>query len=110
MKLGAVGKSSPLNMLTGQFLPAKYDPLAFALKLSFKDINLATQMGRKLGVPMRIAGLIYADMLEGLARGWADLDSRSYLQLRLDRAGVEIAVEQDRLDRAVEAAEAGERP
>jgi 3-hydroxyisobutyrate dehydrogenase len=110
MKLGAVGKSSPLNMLTGQFLPAKYDPPAFALKLSFKDINLATQMGRELGVPMRIAGLIYADMLEGLARGWGDLDSRSYLQLQLDRAGVEIAVDQDRLDHAVEAAGAGERP
>jgi 3-hydroxyisobutyrate dehydrogenase len=59
---------------------------------------------------MRLAGLIYADMLEGLARGWGDLDSRSYLQLQLDRAGVEIAVEQDRLDRAVDAAKPGERP
>lgn len=93
MRLGAVGKSSPLNMLTGQFLPANYDPPAFALKLSFKDINLATQMGRDLGVPMRLASLVHADMLEGLARGWGDLDSRSYLQLQLDRAGVKIQVD-----------------
>jgi 3-hydroxyisobutyrate dehydrogenase len=97
LKLGAVGKHSPLNMLTGQFLPAQYDPPAFALRLSFKDIDLATEMGRELGVPMRLAGLVYADMLEGLGRGWGDLDSRSYLQLQLDRAGVTIAVDPDRI-------------
>lgn len=61
-------------------------------------------------MPLRIAGLIYADMQEGLARGWGDLDSRSYLQLQLERAGADIAVDKDRLDRAVEADKAGPRP
>jgi 3-hydroxyisobutyrate dehydrogenase len=107
LRLGAVGKASPLNLLTSQFLPGKYDTPAFAQKLAHKDVMLATGLARDLGVPMRIAGLTLAEMSEALGRGWGENDSRSFLKLQLERAGVAIAVEQARIDKALQAAKPG---
>jgi len=101
MKLGLVGKGSPLNMLTNQFLPGKYEPAAFALKLAHKDVNLATALGRELGVPMRLASLTMDEMTEALGRGFGEQDSRAFLKLQLERAGVNIAVDPERLERAI---------
>lgn len=97
LRLGVVGKASALNMLTNQFLPGEFDVPAFALDLAFKDVNLATQLGRELGVPMRMAGLVAAEMTEAMGRGLADKDCRIYLTLQLQRAGVEIAVDREEL-------------
>lgn len=105
LRLGAVGKGSPLNMLTNQFLPGKYEPPAFALNLAHKDVTLATAMGRELGVPMRLASLTMDEMTEALRRGLGDQDSRAFLKLQLERAGVEIAVDPERLQKAVDTAQ-----
>ncbi|HSV79576.1 MAG TPA: NAD(P)-dependent oxidoreductase [Ramlibacter sp.] len=108
MRLGVVGKQSPMFMLTNQFLPGKFETPAFALKLAHKDVTLATGLGKELGVPMRLANMTLEEMTEGLARGWGEQDSRAFLKLQIERAGVKIAVDQDRLDKAVKAArEAG---
>lgn len=97
LRLGVVGKGSALNMLTQQFLPARFDPPAFALNLAFKDVNLATQLGRDLGVPMRLANLTLAEMTEAMGKGLGEKDCRVYLQLQLERAGVTIAVDPEEL-------------
>ncbi|RZL84612.1 MAG: NAD(P)-dependent oxidoreductase [Rhodococcus sp. (in: high G+C Gram-positive bacteria)] len=101
LKLGVIGKQSSLDMLVQQFLPGKYEPPAFALQLAHKDVMLATSLARELGVPMRVANLTLAEMTEALTRGFGDQDSRAYLKLQLERAGVEIAVDQELVDAAV---------
>lgn len=102
MRLGMVGKGSPMNMLVKQFLPGTYEPPAFALKLAHKDVTLATALGRELGVPMRLANLTLEEMTEALGRGFGEQDSRAYLKLQLERAGVEIAVDPEELQAAVD--------
>jgi 3-hydroxyisobutyrate dehydrogenase len=104
LRLGVIGKSSPLDLLVKQFLPGTYEPPAFALRLAHKDVTLATAMGRELGVPMRLAALTIEEMTEALSRGFGEQDSRSFLKLQLERAGVDIAVDPDRLQQAVERA------
>lgn len=104
LRMGAAGKASPLNMLTNQFLPGKFETPAFALKLAHKDVTLATAMGRELGVPMRLANLTMEEMTEALANGFGEQDSRAFLKLQLERAGVSIAVDPDRLQKAIDAA------
>lgn len=106
LRLGVVGKQSPLFMLTNQFLPGKYETPAFALKLGHKDVMLGTALAKELGVPMRLANMTLEEMTEALGRGWGEQDSRAFLKLQLERAGVQIAVEPERLQRAIEAARA----
>ena len=50
-------------------------------------------MAEELGVPMRLSALTREDMEAAVARGQGDEDSRSFLKLQLERAGVGIEVE-----------------
>jgi 3-hydroxyisobutyrate dehydrogenase-like beta-hydroxyacid dehydrogenase len=101
VRQGAAGRRFTFDALIDQFLPGKYDPPAFALKLAHKDVALANALGRELGVPMRLCNLAYAEMTEALARGWGGRDSRSVMLLQQERAGVEIAVDPERLREAL---------
>jgi len=101
VRQGATGRRFTFDALIDQFLPGKYDPPAFALKLAHKDVELANALGRELGMPMRICNLALAEMTEALARGWGARDSRSVMLLQQERAGVEIAVDPDRLREAL---------
>jgi 3-hydroxyisobutyrate dehydrogenase len=102
VRTGAVGRRRTFDALADQFLPGSYDPPAFALRLAHKDVALATQLGRELGVPMRVANLALAEMTEALNRGWADRDSRIPMLLQLERSGVEVAVEPGRIEAVLE--------
>jgi 3-hydroxyisobutyrate dehydrogenase len=102
VRQGAIGRRGAFDSMTDQFLPNKYDPPAFALRLAHKDVSLATGLGRELNVPMRLANLALADLAEGLNRGWGDRDSRSIMLCQLERAGVEIEVDPQRLAEALE--------
>jgi 3-hydroxyisobutyrate dehydrogenase len=98
VRTGAIGRRRSFDGLIDQFLPGRYDPPAFALRLAHKDVSLATQLGRELGVPMRIANLALAEMTEAMNRGWAERDSRIPLVLQLERSGVsEVAVDPARI-------------
>jgi 3-hydroxyisobutyrate dehydrogenase-like beta-hydroxyacid dehydrogenase len=101
VRQGAAGRRFTFDALIDQFLSGKYDPPAFALKLAHKDVALANALGRELGVPMRMCNLAYAEMTEAMARGWGGRDSRSVMLLQQERAGVEIAVDTERLREAL---------
>jgi 3-hydroxyisobutyrate dehydrogenase-like beta-hydroxyacid dehydrogenase len=102
VRQGAAGRTRTFDLLAGNFLPGKFDPPNFALKLAHKDVALATAFGKELGVPMRLANMTLEEMTEALARGWAGRDSRSFMLLELERAGVEIAVPAEEVRAAIE--------
>ena len=101
VRTGASGRSRTFDRLVDQFLQNKYEPPSFALKLAFKDMTLATDLGRELGVPMRLANLAFAEMSEAMSRGWEQQDSRASMKLQIERAGVEIAVDPKRIEEAL---------
>ncbi len=102
VRQGAHGRARTFEKLGEHFLVNKYDPPNFALKLAFKDVSLAAELGRDMGVPMRSLSLTHADMTEALGRGWADRDSRSPMLLQLERAGIEISADPQAVKKVVE--------
>src|SRR5271170_384387 len=101
VRQGAAGRRFTFDALIDQFLPGKYDPPAFSLKLAHKDVSLANALGRELGVPMRLCNLTLAEMTEAMGRGWGGRDSRVVMKLSQERAGVDIAVDPERLREAL---------
>lgn len=102
VRTGAGGRSRTFDRLIDQFLQNKYEPPSFALKLAYKDMTLATELGRELGVPMRLANLAYLEMSEAMARGWEGQDSRVAMKLQVERANVKIAVDPKRIEEVLE--------
>lgn len=92
IRQGASGRRRTFDGLIDQFLPAAFDPPSFALRLAHKDVTLATELGRELGVPMRLSNLALAELTEALNRGWGERDSRVAMLLQEERAGVDIRV------------------
>ena len=92
VRQGAVGRRRTFEGLVDQFLPGRFEPAAFALRLAHKDVTLATSLGREHKVPMRLANVTLEEMTEALNRGWGERDSRVAMLLQEERAGVEIRV------------------
>jgi len=94
----ASGRQRSFDRLGRHFLPGKFDPPDFALKLALKDVMLATELGREIGVPMRMANLALAEMVEGMSRGWGERDSRVAMLLQEERSGVNIKVSAEAIE------------
>ena len=75
--------------------------LSFALRLAHKDVGLATQLGREVSVPMRIANLALEEMTEAMNRGWSERDSRVSMLLQSERAGVDIKEPHEEIERVL---------
>jgi 3-hydroxyisobutyrate dehydrogenase len=93
IRQGSIGRRRTFDGLVEEFLPARYDPPHAALRIIEKDMKLATELARDLGVPMRFASLALADIQEAMNRGWAERDCRSVMLLPQERVGVEIKVD-----------------
>jgi 3-hydroxyisobutyrate dehydrogenase-like beta-hydroxyacid dehydrogenase len=97
LRQGASGRKRTFDRLAEHFLPAKYDPAAFSLRLAHKDVSLAMELAREAGVPMRIGAIALQELDEGMRRGWSERDCRVAMTLQTERAGVEVKVPADKL-------------
>jgi len=98
VRQGSLGRRRTYDGLADEFLPAKYEPPNAALRIVHKDVFLATELARELDVPLRIASLAFADIQEGMNRGWSERDCRSVMLLPQERAGVSIKVSQEAVE------------
>jgi 3-hydroxyisobutyrate dehydrogenase-like beta-hydroxyacid dehydrogenase len=85
---GGAGRQRAFDNVSRRFLQGKLDPPSFALRLAYKDAQLAMQLARDSSVPMRLCNLVAIEMNEALNRGWENRDSQSFLLLQQERAGV----------------------
>jgi 3-hydroxyisobutyrate dehydrogenase len=97
VRQGALGRMRTFDGLAAHFLPNVYDPPDFALRLAHKDVSLATALGREFKVPMPMANLALDELTTALNRGWGERDSRAAMLLQQERAGVQIAVDPERI-------------
>jgi 3-hydroxyisobutyrate dehydrogenase-like beta-hydroxyacid dehydrogenase len=98
IRQGAAGRARLFDRMADHFLPGSYDPADFALRLLHKDVTLACQLARDVGVPARLVALAQEELTEALGRGWGNRDSRVPMLLQQERAGIEpIAVPSDKI-------------
>ena len=97
LRQGASGRKRTFDRLAEHFLPGKYDPAAFSLRLAHKDVSLAMELAREVGVPMKIGGIALEELEEGMRRGWSERDCRVAMTLQTERAGVEVKVPAEKL-------------
>lgn len=102
VRFGALGRRRTFDGLQQQFLPGEFDPPDFALRLARKDVSLAVQVGREFDVPMRLANLTLEELTEAMNRGWQGRDSRCAMLLQEERAGVEVQVPREKIQKVLD--------
>jgi len=102
LRKGALGRRRVFDTMARQFLPGRFDPPDFALRLARKDVALACEVGREYDVPMRLSNMVLAELTEAMNRGWDGRDSRAAMLLQTERAGVEISVSEKRIREIIE--------
>jgi 3-hydroxyisobutyrate dehydrogenase len=98
LRMGGAGGRRTFDCLADEYLTAAFEGGNAPVRLSYKDMVLATDLARKLKVPMRFADLALADITEGMNRHWADLDQRLPMTLAQDRIGIRIKVPVEGID------------
>ena len=79
-------RSLPDGLFLGNFEPG------FKLDLAAKDVGLATEMGRRLRVPMELANVVQQRYIAGQNSGWGDLAAGAVARVQEERTGVTIRV------------------
>lgn len=102
VRQGALGRRQTFDGLAQNYLPGRFDPADFALRLARKDVSLAVEVGREFDVPMRLANLTLAELTEALNRGWGQRDSRAAMLLQEERAGAEVRVPREVLEEVLQ--------
>lgn len=69
------------------------DPYGFALELARKDVGLACEMGRELGVPLDLGNLVEQRLIEAMNRGWGKKKAAIVRLIQEERAGVSLRLD-----------------
>ena len=97
LRQGATGRKRTFDRLPEHWLPGRFDPPDFTVRLAQKDATLALEMAREFGVPMQVGQIALAELDECVKRGWAERDSRITMTLQEERANVSVRVPPERL-------------
>ena len=92
IRQGATGRKRTFDRLPEHFLNGKYDPADFTVRLAHKDVTLALELAKEVGVPMRIGQIALDELSEAMKRGWSERDCRVPMTLQEERAGVSVKV------------------
>ena len=91
----ALGQMMSLKVrLPATYLRGDFEP-RFSLALACKDLGLAQELARATDTPMRLGALCEKEMIEAMARGWADRDASIFLTLQEERAKVKVRLPSD---------------
>ena len=74
----------PTTLFRGNFEPG------FTLNLAAKDVHLATELGRELGLPMEASNLFAQTYRAALRKGLGDLDADAVALLYEERTGTKL--------------------
>ena len=102
LRQGATGRKRTFDRLAEHFLPGRYDPPDFTVKLAHKDVALAMELAEDCGVPMKVGRIALEELAEAIRRGWAGRDCRVAMTLQEERAGVSVRVPPDDLSRVLD--------
>ena len=97
LRQGATGRKRTFDRLPEHFLNGKYDPADFTVRLAHKDVSLALELAREVGVPMRVGQIALDELSESVQRGWSERDCRVAMTLQEERAGVSVKVAESAL-------------
>lgn len=89
MRAGATGRARSFDIVAPRWLPENLDPPTFQLQLLHKDIRLAVELARQVGVPSKLSQTAFEEMTEALNRGWGTRDAQAVLMLQQERAGLD---------------------
>jgi 3-hydroxyisobutyrate dehydrogenase len=97
LRQGATGRKRTFDRLPEHWLPGKFDPPDFTVRLAHKDATLALEMAHEFGVPMRVGEIALGELKACVERGWSERDSRVAMTLQEERAGVSVRVAAEKL-------------
>ncbi len=86
---GSSGNTQSMQGLPSGLFVGNFEP-GFQLDLAAKDVGLATDMGRRLRVPMEVANTVQQRYIAGQNNGWGRLAAGAVARVQEERAGVEI--------------------
>lgn len=86
-RLHTLHQGVPATVFNGRYT----EPSTFTLSLLRKDVGLATELARSLGVPMPVSSLVEQILIQSVNRGWGDGAAYTVtFQLQEEAAGVQL--------------------
>ena len=86
---GSSGNTQSMQGFPSGLFAGNFDP-GFQLDLAAKDVGLATEMGRRLRVPMEMSNIAQQRYIAGQNKGWGREAAGAVAKVQEERAGVEI--------------------
>ena len=87
------GNTGQMHSFPNSVFINNFDP-GFKLELGAKDVGLATEMGRKTGVPMEVSNLIHQKYIEAMNKSLGKEVSLAIVKLQEEKSGVKIRYKQ----------------